>query len=229
MPIRLLFYMTEIWRDVLKNTEKNERKRKNFKLPAIIPIVLYNGKNKWTACTSFKEILSGYELFEENILDFNYIFLDVNRYRQEELFDIANLVSSVFLIDQRIDDKELIKRLRKMIFILKKIKPEQYDIFRQWLKGIIKPRLPKDMQQEIEDILEKTNQWEVESMVYNLERVIDDVRKKGVKEGMEKGIEKGMEKIAVNMIRKGKNIEEIMELTELSYEKITELKGKYEN
>ncbi|WP_326497913.1 Rpn family recombination-promoting nuclease/putative transposase [Clostridium sp. ZS2-4] len=99
MPIRLLFYMAEIWRDVLKNTDKNKRKRKNFKLPAIIPIVLYNGKNKWTACTSFKEILSGYELFEENILDFNYIFLDVNRYRQEELFDIANLVSSVFLID----------------------------------------------------------------------------------------------------------------------------------
>ncbi|WP_368490088.1 hypothetical protein [Clostridium sp. BJN0013] len=28
MPSRLLFYMVEIWRDTLKNTDKNERKRK---------------------------------------------------------------------------------------------------------------------------------------------------------------------------------------------------------
>ncbi len=31
MPMRLLFYMTEVWRDVLKNTEKSEIKRKFFK------------------------------------------------------------------------------------------------------------------------------------------------------------------------------------------------------
>lgn len=28
MPIRLLFYMTEIWRDVLKNVSNKERRRK---------------------------------------------------------------------------------------------------------------------------------------------------------------------------------------------------------
>ena len=49
MPIRLLLYMIEIWREKLKNTKLNEFKRKSFRLPAIVPIVLYNGKNKWTA------------------------------------------------------------------------------------------------------------------------------------------------------------------------------------
>ena len=34
--------------------------------------------------------------------------------------------------------------------------------------------------------LKKTNQWEVESMVYNLERVIDDVRKKVLKKEQKK-------------------------------------------
>ncbi|MGL5084825.1 MAG: Rpn family recombination-promoting nuclease/putative transposase [Clostridium sp.] len=43
MPIRLYMYMGEIWRDHLKNFTKKEVKRKDFKLPAIIPIVLYNG------------------------------------------------------------------------------------------------------------------------------------------------------------------------------------------
>lgn len=57
MPIRLLFYMIKIWRDTLKNTDKNERKRKSFKLPEIIPIVIYNGKN------NSEQLISGwYEL-----------------------------------------------------------------------------------------------------------------------------------------------------------------------
>ena len=117
MPMRLLFYMTEVWRDILKNTDKKESKRKNFRLPSIIPIVLYNGKNTWTAHTSFKEILSGHELFEDNILDFNYILFDINRYSENELYEISNLVSAVFLLDQEMNEEELIKRLRKIIYI----------------------------------------------------------------------------------------------------------------
>ncbi|WP_326497912.1 hypothetical protein [Clostridium sp. ZS2-4] len=113
-----------------------------------------------------------------------------------------------------------------MIFILKKIKPEQYDIFRQWLKGIIKPRLPKDMQQEIEDILEKTNQWEVESMVYNLERVIDDVRKKSVEEGIEKGVLQERMEILKKLIKAGSDIEFIKNITGLTEEEIKEAKSK---
>ena len=30
-----------------------------------IPCVIYNGQHKWTACTSFKELLSGNDLFED--------------------------------------------------------------------------------------------------------------------------------------------------------------------
>ena len=77
MPMSLLFYMVEVWMDILKNETKADRRRKDFKLSAVVPIVLYNGKNKWTAKTSFKEILDGYELFEDNVLDFNYILFDI--------------------------------------------------------------------------------------------------------------------------------------------------------
>ncbi|UZQ52748.1 Rpn family recombination-promoting nuclease/putative transposase [Clostridium kluyveri] len=70
MPMRLLFYMVEIWREILKNTSKNDRSKKDFKLPSIIPMVLYNGKNTWTACKNFKDVLSGSKLFGENVIDF---------------------------------------------------------------------------------------------------------------------------------------------------------------
>jgi hypothetical protein len=42
MPYRLFEYMVGVWRDVLKNTETKIAERKDYRLPAIIPIVLYN-------------------------------------------------------------------------------------------------------------------------------------------------------------------------------------------
>ncbi len=59
MPFRLLQYMLEIWRKLLQDTKKKETERKAFRLPMIVPCVLYNGKGKWTACRSFKETLEG--------------------------------------------------------------------------------------------------------------------------------------------------------------------------
>ena len=64
MPMRLLFYIVEVWREILKNTSKNEKRR-----------------------------------------------------------------------------KDLIRRLRLTAYALKKITPEQFDILRTWLKGIMKPKL----------------------------------------------------------------------------------------
>ena len=54
MPYRLLLYMVEIWRTVLKDTDSKEAERKDFKLPVIVPCVLYNGNDNWTAVRSFR-------------------------------------------------------------------------------------------------------------------------------------------------------------------------------
>ena len=98
--------MVEIWRDVLKNIPSEEAARKDFRLPPIIPILLYNGRDKWTACRSFKETLAEAELFKEFVVDFKYILIDVNRYDKQTLMDLANLIGTVFLIDQSKDFKD---------------------------------------------------------------------------------------------------------------------------
>jgi len=79
--------MVEIWGNVLKETDKKEVRRKDFRLPVIIPCVLYNGSNNWTAKKSFKETLFKFEQFGEFVLDFKYILIDIRRYKDEELLD----------------------------------------------------------------------------------------------------------------------------------------------
>ena len=49
------------------------------KLTAIVPIVLYYGTNKCTCARNLKDIINESQLFWDNILDFKYILVDINR------------------------------------------------------------------------------------------------------------------------------------------------------
>jgi hypothetical protein len=185
MPIRLFTYMGEIWRNEISNTEEKIVKRKGYKLPAIVPIVLYNGKNKWTAVRSFKEMQSGYELFEENVVDFKYLFYDVNRMKEEELMEVSSLISAVFSLDQSdMEIDEIIKRLKRIgKFINRKSTTEQFILFKDWIIGILKNRYEEENSIEIEDIINEISEMEVEEMVSNLGKNIEDGFKKKYIEG----------------------------------------------
>jgi predicted transposase/invertase (TIGR01784 family) len=219
MPIRLLFYMVEIWRDIFKNILRGKRKTKDFKLPVIVPIVLYNGTKPWTANRTFKESINGYELFGSNIIDFEYILLSVNDYSEKELTNISNLISAVFLMDQDIDTKELKSRLRKIIKILKHTTPEQFEGFKKWLLYIIKSRMPKEDQEEVDKVIKKASMKEVENMVYNLEKTLDNLKK----EGIEEGIKEGKYIVAKRLLMKGQDIDTIVDVTELTREEIEKI------
>ena len=237
MPLRLLLYMVEIWRDILKNTEKSEARRKDFRLPSIIPIVLYNGATEWTACRSFRETLSGNEMFSNQVLDFNYILFDVNRYSENELLGFTNLISSVFLLDQKIDSEQLKERLVKLAGVLKGLTEEEIGLFKGWFKWIIKPRVSEELQPKIDEILENAHSMEVENMVYNLANTIEELQKKAEVKGEEKGIEKGIEKgedrkaikVAEKMLKRGDSIEDVVDITELPIETIINIKKKMVN
>ncbi|MBC2582873.1 hypothetical protein [Clostridium sp. DJ247] len=71
----------------------------------------------------------------------------------------------------------------------------------------------------------ETSEMEVDDMVSNLGRKIEE----GFKKSKQEGIEKGIEKIAIKMIKKGIDIEEILELTELSRGEILRLKNQIES
>ncbi|WP_206812035.1 Rpn family recombination-promoting nuclease/putative transposase [Paradesulfitobacterium ferrireducens] len=67
MPFRLLLYMVEIWRDIYNNTAVEERERQGFRLPVIIPAVLYNGEGNWTAAQDFRAMLNNATAYANHI------------------------------------------------------------------------------------------------------------------------------------------------------------------
>ena len=225
MPFRLLRYMVEIWREIYNNTSLEERERKDFRLPAVIPAVLYNGRNNWTARLEFKEILAGYQRFEKHILNFHYILFDINRYNQVELYNMANLISSIFVLDQTMSHQELIGRLRKLANILKALTPEEFRQITTWLKNVIKPKFPGSMQQEIDRILDETNPSEVEIMIMNLEITLDEMQQLARKEGIKEGEKRRAMEAAKAALKKGLSADDIAEITGLSKDDVLKLKN----
>jgi hypothetical protein len=63
------------------------------------------------------------------------------------------VVSSVFYLDQTVDPKELVARLRKLASVLKGMAPEQFRQVMVWLKNVIKRKLPKPLQKEVDRVL----------------------------------------------------------------------------
>lgn len=233
MPFRLLQYMVEIWRDVYKNTPEKERKRKSFRLPPVIPAVLYNGKRGWTACRSFRDYQSGQEHFPCNLLDFTYILFDVVRYSEEDLHRAANVISSVFYLDQTFSPGELVERLKKLAGVMKEMDPEQFRQVIIWLRNVIKRKLPEPLQNEIDRVLDETALPEVEKMITNIERALDEMRKQallqGKMEGKAEGKAEGKVETAKVALMEGLDVEMVSKITGLAPETVLELKKKLEN
>ena len=106
MPFRLLQYMAALLRLIFNNTKENVRESKGFRMPAIVPIILYNGKNKWTPPMTYREYTKGYGIIGDNIIDFRYLLFDLNRMDDNAIEPIENPLDAVFVVEKlRIGEK----------------------------------------------------------------------------------------------------------------------------
>jgi len=78
-------------------------------------------------------------------------------------------------------------------------------------------QLPEELEIKLENEINELNEEAPMAYITNWER---RAKKQGIEEGIQQGIEKGIEKIVEKLYRKGKSVQEIADLTDLSIEKI---------
>ena len=110
MSFRMLNYCIGILNDV---TETKKLKNKNYRIPKIIPIVLYTGDRTWNAKTSLTE---KQENLENNgtLLELKYKVVDVNKIEESELIKINNTLAYGMLIEKNKGKEKLIRVLNKI-------------------------------------------------------------------------------------------------------------------
>jgi len=108
MAVRFLHYICSFWLDYAENQKKKK------KLPAVFPLLLYNGDEKWTATTDLAELLEQPELFKSYTPAFRYGLIAEQDYQPQHLLKINNLVSTLFLAETHYDLELLQTQLLKL-------------------------------------------------------------------------------------------------------------------
>ena len=243
MAYRILNYQIEIMR-----ANEVENPKKEDKECLVIPIVLYTGKEKWTAKNYIKEIQE--RLFEDvkirpeeielGTLGY-YTLVDVNNYTKEELLEEEGILSKIMLIEKERSTKDLVKT---MFEINEKIQNDKNkEIVYTAMELILNKKIGTEMTNKImEKIIGKgsDNMLAAEQMVLEENEMlinegkriginegkrigINEGKRIGINEGKRIGINEGKRISVINMLKKGYPIETISQITELSEKKIKEI------
>ena len=223
MSYRLLYYMLEIWRRILSNVKDSELNKSDFSLPAIVPMVLYNGKKEWTAPVNFKDLVGDSDKFGEYIVDFKYILVSVNKYSKEELYQIGNAISLIIRLDQTLDKKlkeEFQERLKEVMGRTNLLQEEHFEALANFTENLAIRKLDEGTGKLFKERMREIRK-EGKDMTYAIDEVLDDIEKKGEM--------RGKVDVAKNALRKGADIEFVAEISELPIKKIREIQKEIQN
>lgn len=94
MALRMMVYQGLLYQDLIKRGEVLADGR----LPPILPIVLYNGSQRWTSPTDVFDLIPPTPgLVAQFKPKAKYLLIDENAYSDSELASIKNLVAAVFV------------------------------------------------------------------------------------------------------------------------------------
>ena len=180
IPLRLLVYTVELYKRLFLDASENDREKKGFRLPPVVPCVLYNGESAWTAASRFREYLDGFETFGDHIIDFKYVLLNVNNFTDESLHEIGDLVSSIFLLDKKQDTKRFLQNLKWVLKATEGLVQDEQIELKDWLSDVLTKKAKGENKEVIEEMLKLQKKGDVDEMTYAIERMMDDLETKGM-------------------------------------------------
>ncbi len=199
MAVRILVYTGLLYQDLIRQGALGPDGR----LPPVLPIVLYNGSNEWSApvevgdlIAPVKEALARYQPSQR------YFLLDEGRLKEDDLPG-RNLVSALV----RLETSGTAEALREVMEALSGWLGESGDeelrrAFSEWLRQVVSRRfgegapLAADALEGggamlAERVQEWIEQWLREGREQGLEQGIERGREQGREQGLELGLERG--------------------------------------
>ncbi|MEQ8226320.1 MAG: Rpn family recombination-promoting nuclease/putative transposase [Candidatus Eremiobacterota bacterium] len=218
MALRLLNYITLFYQDLI-----DQGQAKDKLLPAVFPVVLYTGENKYAASLNIEELIEKpYEKLEKYIPKFQYYKVALNESVEEideEFKKVNNILAGVFKIVTAKGEEEIKETLKVLRVRLEKA-PEIKKFINEWLGHLFNYKRFK---------LENIGEEGVEKMLVTYFKERDKkAKEEGMEEGREEGIKKGIgigkEEIAKKSLQEGLSVEVVAKITGFSIEEIKALK-----
>ena len=221
MPYRLLLYITEILRYYYKNADPDARKRRDFKFPAVIPIVFFSGSQKWTVPTNVREMFDGHRNFGDSLLNFNYALVDAKGYNDESVKSFhSRLLRVIMMFEKSANVAELCEVIKKYKNDIEKLDDEELRIIGVAIK-ILSELYGSEEAEKISETLKTTNAGRVSGMLSNL--IANE--KKREKQLAKQLREEHKIETAKRLFEMGLSLEQVAKGSDLSIEKVEKIKA----
>jgi predicted transposase YdaD len=191
MALRMMVYVGLLYQDLVKRGEMLADGR----LPPILPIVLYNGSQRWTAATDIADLIPAVPgLVSEFKPNLKYLLIDENAYSTHELSSLRNLVAAVFQFEQAQSPSSIEDIINLLIEWLAD-RPDLKRMFALWIRATLMRKqnysisLPQiDDLQEIKVMLaDRLEEW---AHGYIAEGELKG-KQQGLQEGKQQGLQEG--------------------------------------
>lgn len=219
MGYRLLLYIVEILRDYYNHADENERKRKDFKFPAVVPIVFYTGSRRWVVPRSLKEMFAGHRRFGDYLLNFQYALVDAKGYDDNSVKDFRSKLLKVMMLFEKA--KNHVEVAEKAVQY-----KEEIQNFNDEEKRVI--NVAFDILKQVHGSMQD---FDFNKILYSgnaegVDRMLADViaNAKNYDRNLIKQVRKEEKiELAKKMLLNGESIEKIISYTELTEKKIREI------
>lgn len=187
MIFRILVYVVNTLVKYFLDKGKNEREHVDFRLPAMVPIVFYNGQDRWTAVKSLKEYQNRGDIFGNHILNLEYYLVDLSELDEDYILSTNTVLDNIMYCDKYRKKLELAGAIRMAYSRIGTLGLQEREEFRNWVKYILLS-VCGNKEAVVEEILSWAGDGEDDmAFKYNIIRAFEDERAEGKEEGKEEG------------------------------------------
>ena len=205
MPLRMLGYMVNIWEAHRRDTVAVHTRSKT--LPPIIPLVLYQGSERWTASPAFDALLSPAEPYRPFVPDFRMLLTDLAR-EEDDAIGPRNAPGLARLLMKYSGNPRLETELASWGPHFAAVEGEtpdlnHFDYLLHYLFGIQDTLAPEDVQAVLGDYVGPRGLERMMSIADQLRASgRDEGLRKGRKEGRKKGRQEGRQEELARVVQK---------------------------
>ncbi|MFW5801182.1 MAG: Rpn family recombination-promoting nuclease/putative transposase [Spirochaeta sp.] len=204
IPVRMLLYILQLYDQLFRSSTSGL-------LPAVFPVLLYNGSRPWNVPFNLNELVAP-RIPAKYIPSFEYYPIIERDIPPEKLERIKGLVAAIMYLEQQEDDAALHHTIDTAITMIAEEQPEQLRQFSHWINRMFRGSLEND------DINKVNQLKEVKTM---LAEVVDKIEQRGE----QRGLKQARREDARKMLAKKYPISEIAEITGLSEQEIKDIQN----
>ncbi len=208
MALRMHAYTALLYENIFRRRKGAGRKHK---LPTVLPVVLYTGKDPWTAPLEIRAFLN--DSHSEVHPTFRYLLIDEHRLVQSEKAKAEDLAGALMQMRHG----------------------KEYDRIEYAIRYIIESESYRSDRRAYDELAKEVGKYRyglevatMEQFAVDLEDLENNIRQQGIEQGIEQGREQGIEQgreqgreqVARQMLNEGLSVRSIENCTGLTMEQI---------